>query len=95
MPKAVVGERADHPAHFAITHRHKRAIALIGCEPRYPHLHVRFPCFVAKLAHQLRQRCGRLHVANCNLNISFQRHWWIGLLPTMLRIAMQAGPRRS
>jgi hypothetical protein len=30
MPKAVVGERADHPAHFAITHRHKRAIALIG-----------------------------------------------------------------
>jgi hypothetical protein len=36
MPKAVVGERADHPAHFAITHRHKRAIALIGCEPRYP-----------------------------------------------------------
>jgi hypothetical protein len=28
----------------------------------------------------LRQRCGRLHVANCNLNISFQRHWWVGLL---------------
>jgi hypothetical protein len=45
----------------------------------------------------LRQRCGiaRLHVAKCNLNISLQRHWWIGLLPTMRRIAMQAGPRRS
>ena len=39
MDKAVVGESADHPAHFAITHRHERAIALIGRDPLPRHLH--------------------------------------------------------
>ena len=77
---AWVSQRADHPAHFPITHRHKRAIALISRDPLYPHLHLRFRRVVAKLAHQLRQRCGiaRLRVANCKIDV-FQRHWWIDL----------------
>ena len=81
MLVAWVRESPDHSAHFSITHRNKRAIALIGRDPFHSHLHLRFRCLVPKLAHQLRQHCSiaRLRPPNCKIDISFQRHRWIGL----------------
>ena len=66
---AWVRECTDHPAHFAITHRHKRATALIGRDPLHPHLHLRFRCFIPELAHQLGERRRIVHLGDANRKI--------------------------
>ena len=66
---AWVRECTDHPAHFAIAHRHKRATALIGRDPLYPHLHLRFRCFVPEFAHELCERRRIVHLGGANRKI--------------------------
>ena len=72
---AWVRDCTDHPAHFAIADRHKRAMALIGRDPLYPHLHLRFRCFIPEFAHQLgeRRRIVQLGDANRKIEKSFVR----------------------
>ncbi len=69
MLTAWVRDCTDHPAHFAITHRHKRATALIDRDPLHPHLHLRFRCFIPELAHQLGERRCILHLGDANRKI--------------------------
>ena len=64
-----VRDCTDHPAHLTITHRHKRATALIGRDPLYPHLHLRFRCFGPELAHELRERRRIVHLRDANRKI--------------------------
>jgi len=66
---AWVRDCTDHPAHFAITHRHKRATALIDRDPLYPYLHLRFRCFIPELAHQLSERRRIVHLGGANRKI--------------------------
>ena len=66
---AWVRECADHPAHFAITHRHKCAKPLIGRDPLQAHLHLRFRCFIPELAHQLGERRRIVHLGDANRKI--------------------------
>jgi hypothetical protein len=66
---AWIRDCTDHPAHFAIMHRHKRATAFISRYPLYPHLHLRFCCFVPKLAHQLSERRRIVHLGDSNRKI--------------------------
>ena len=75
MLDAWISQCADHPAHFAITHRHKRATALIGHDPLHSRLHLRFRCFIPERAHQLGKRRRIVHLggANRKLQKSFVR----------------------
>ena len=66
---AWVRECADHPAHFAIAHRHKRSKALIGRDSLHPNLHLRFRCFIPELAHQLGERRCIVHLGDANRKI--------------------------
>ncbi len=66
---AWVRECTDHPAHYAISHRHKRSKVLIGRDPLYPHLHLRFRCFIPELAYQLGERRGIVHLGDANRKI--------------------------
>ena len=69
------GLRSDHPAHFAITYRHKCAKPLIGSDRLQAHLHLRFRCFISELADELGERRGIIHLADANRKIekSFAR----------------------
>jgi hypothetical protein len=62
-------ECADHSAHIAITHRHKCAVVLIRRDPPHSRPHLRFRCFIAKLAHQLGKRRGIVNLSDANRKI--------------------------
>jgi len=62
-------ECTDHSAHFAIMHRHKRAIAVIVCDPLQAHLHLRFRCLIPELAHQLGNHRRIVHIGYANRKI--------------------------
>ncbi len=66
MLVAWIRDRADHPAHFAIMHRHKRVTTLIEHDPLYAYLHLRFRRFIPELAHQLGKRRRIVHVGDAN-----------------------------
>ena len=60
---------ADHPTHFAIKHRHKCAVALIGTDPLHSHLHLGLCCFVPEVAHELRERRRIVWLGDANRKI--------------------------
>ena len=60
---------ADHPTHFALKHRHKCAVALIGTDPLHSHLHLGLCCFVPEVAHELRERRRIVWLGDANRKI--------------------------
>ena len=59
----------DHPAHFAVTHRYKGAITLIGRDAFHSRSHFRCRCFIPQFAHQLGERRRVVHLRGANRKI--------------------------
>ena len=63
------GERTNHSVHIAIMHRHKRAIAVIVCDPLQAYLHLQFRRLIPQLAHELGKRRRIVHLGYANRKI--------------------------